>query len=66
MVGLHVVHYQVVGLFAVEYLGYVVEPFVGFASVHGVENGGFFVGDYIRVVRHSFGYVVLAFKQVDV
>ena len=66
VVGFHVLHDEVIGTAAIERSGDVVQPFLGEANVHGVQNGGLFVQNYIRVICHAVGYDVLAFKQVDV
>ena len=66
MVGLHVVHDQIVRLAAAQCLREVGLPLPFLADVSRVHDGDPVVQDNIGVVGHSFGYDILAFEKVEV
>ena len=66
VVGLHVMHHQVVGLTIAQHLVQVGQPLLGLAGVHSVQNGHLLVHDHIGVVGNALGHYILAFKQVNV
>ena len=64
MVGLHVLHDQVVGLSALQGGGEVVQPLVGEFGIHRVHHGDLLVPDHIGVVGHAVGHHILPLEQV--
>ena len=66
MVGFHVLHYKVIGLFAVQHGLNVIYPFLDEIDVHRVHNCGFFIAYNVRIVAHSVGYRIHTLKQIDI
>ena len=66
VVGFHVMDHQEVGLAVAEGIGQVGFPFFALACVGRIEHGDFLVKDYVGVIGHSLGHVVLALEQVEV
>ena len=65
MIGLHVLHDQVIGGAISQRIADVVQPFVGKGRVHRIHDGNKVVKDRVGVVAHTVGYAVLTLKQVD-
>ena len=66
VVGLQMLHHQVIRGLAVQHRFHVRQPFRGFPAVHGIHHGGFVVQDHIRVIGYAHGHSVLALKQIQV
>ena len=64
VVGLHVVHHQIIRLAAGQRLPQVLFPLVGLAGVGGVQDGGLAVCDKVGIVGNPLGDDVLALEQV--
>ena len=65
VVGLHVLHDQIVGLAPRQRRAHVIQPFVGEVRVHRVHDRDFFIPDHVGIVRHAVRHVVLPLEQVD-
>ena len=65
MVGLHVLHDQVIGGAISQRIADVVQPFVGKGRVYRVHDCHVVVKDCVGVVAHTVRYAVLTLKQVD-
>ena len=65
VVGLHMLHDQIVGRTTRKSILQIVKPLVGEACVHGVNDGYLLVKNDVGVVRHSVGDGVLTLKQID-
>jgi len=62
MVGLHVLHNEIIGTATAKRSGKFLLPLLATAGVHGVHYGYLFVDDYIRIVAHTFGQIILTLK----
>ena len=66
MVGLHMLHDQIVGRALAERGTYLSQPFVGKTSVNSVQYGNLLVNDHVGIVAHSVWNTVLTFEQINV
>ena len=66
MVGLHMLHHQIIGTFARQSRSKVLQPLRAEPGFYRVKDGDFLVQNDIRVIGHSVGHRILPFKQVDV
>ena len=65
MVGLHVLHNQIIGLALTQRLVQIVQPLKLKVAVNRIHHGDFLVTDHIGVVCHAVGNHILTLKQVD-
>ena len=65
MVRLHVVQHEIIGLFSAEFPPEVCEPFLRFASVHGVRYRDLFIKNHVGIITYPVGDGVLAFEEVQ-
>ena len=65
MIGLHVVHNEVVRLTAIQRLANVGKPLVAEVLVNGIHHGDLLVEDHIRIVGNAVGHGVQALEQVN-
>ena len=64
VVGLHVLHHQVIRLALAQDLLQVIQPFMGEILIYCVHDGDLVVQDHIGVIGHTIGNYVLSLKQV--
>ena len=64
MVGLHMLHHQVVGLAAAQGVFNVLEPFAGLLLVDGVHDGDLVVENHIGIVAHAVGHHILTLEEI--
>ena len=62
MVGLHMLHDQIVGLSCAEHLCEIIEPCVGKARIDRIKHGDLFIQNHVGVIRHAVWHLVLALK----
>ena len=65
MIGLHVLHDQIIRLSAVQDFLQITEPLIGKFHVHSVHDSDLLVHDDIGIVCHAERDNILTFKQVD-
>ena len=61
----HMLYDKVVWLAAIQNLLNIVKPFVGKVCVYSIHNCNLVVQDYIGIIRHSIGNLVLPLEQVN-
>lgn len=64
MIGLHVLHHQIIRLAPAQNHGQIIQPFMLKMLIHRVHHGDFLVQDHIGIIGHSVGHGILALKQV--
>ena len=64
MIRLHMLDDQIIGIFSVQRVLDIVQPFVGKRGVNRIHNGYFLVYNYVRIVGDSVWNTILAFKQI--
>ena len=65
MVGLHVLHDEVIRCASFEGFFQVCPPVIALAEVNGIHDGHFLIRNQIRIIRNAVRHNVLAFKQID-
>ena len=65
MVGLHMLHHQIIRLTAVQSVLQIVQPGMGKAGIHRIHDSDLLIQDHIGIISHTVGDNVLTFKQVD-
>ena len=66
VVGLHMLHHQIIRLSAIKHRFDIIQPLMGKVCIHRIHNGDFFIHDDIRVIRHTVGNHILSLKQVHI
>ena len=65
MIGLHVLHDQIIGLSAVKNCRQVVKPFLAKALVNSIHDRDLLIHDDIGIVCHSKRHNILSLKQIN-
>ena len=58
-------HYEIIRRCFAQNFGNMGQPRIGEVGIHRVHNGGLFVPDQVRVIRHTAAHAVLPLKQID-
>ena len=66
MVGLYVMHYKIIGSAAGKDSLYVSPPLRPFTGIGCIHDCDLFIENYVRIIGHSIGYLILALKEVDI
>ena len=66
MVRFQMVNHQVIRLTASESSVQIGKPLAHLVGIHRVRHGNLFVQNHIRIIRHTLGYHVLAFEQIQI
>ena len=64
MIGLHVLHHQIIRFAPAQNHGQIIQPFMLKMLIHRVHHGDFLVQNHIGIIGHSVGHGILALKQV--
>ena len=65
VIGLHVLHNEIIRLSAVQRSSKVIEPLMRKIAVNGIHDGNLLIHDDIRIIRHAVRDVILPLKQID-
>ena len=66
VVGLHVLHDQIIRFSAAQDFLYVAQPFIGKSGVHSIHDDDLLVQDHVGIVGHAEGNHILTLEQVDI
>ena len=65
VIGLHMLYDKVIGLFAVENVVQIVQPFLSKSAVNGIHYRDLIVHNDIGIVRHTVRNDILTLKKID-
>ena len=65
VIRLHVLHHQIIRRPAAQYMGQVVQPFIGKAGIHRVHHGDLLIQNDIGVIRHTVGNNVFTLEKIN-